>query len=128
MRNRCKVLNTRYKIDEDKKTVVCIIEWDAQVDKTTIPFWMFTEAHRAGDAGISVGISKCHPDDTFDIVVGKRIAESKAKAKMYKTVLKRWKKVFNYIKVQYIDPAYRRMMACNEAYIGEKEHIKKLSE
>ena len=77
MRNRCKVLKEIYKVDEVNKTVVCIINWDMQPEKSPIPFWVFTEAkcNNALTTNTSVGISKCHPDDTFDVVKGKRIAE-----------------------------------------------------
>lgn len=129
MRNRCKVLKTTYKVDEANKTVVCIINWDMQPEKSPIPFWVFTEAkcNQALVTNTSVGISKCHPDDTFDIVKGKRIAESKAKAKMYIKAAKVWDKTFKFLNIKWINDIHKRLNACMLAYIDEMAHIKELS-
>jgi hypothetical protein len=128
MKNRCKVLKTTYKVDEANKTVVCIINWDMQPEKSPIPFWVFTEAKCNQDltTNTSVGISKCHPDDTFDVVKGKRIAESKAKAKMYKKAYKVWDKVMIYLMRKWVSDVAKRKNACNIAYFNEIDHIEKL--
>lgn len=129
MKNRCKVLKTTYKVDENNKTVVCIINWDMQVHKSPIPYWIFTEA-KCNEAlmigNTSVGISKCHPDDTFDVVKGKRIAESKAKAKMYRKAAKVWDKTFKFLTIKWLADIHNRHSSCITAYCGELAHIENL--
>ena len=128
MKNRCKVLKTTYKVDEANKTIVCIINWDMQPEKSPIPFWVFTEAkcNNALTTNTSVGISKCHLDDTFDVVKGKRIAESKAKAKMYRKAAKVWDKTFKFLTMKWLIDIHNRQTACVKAYCGELAHIKDL--
>ena len=90
MRNRCKVLKEVYKVDEDKKTIVCILTFDMQLNKAATclvypaAFIADKDNETYGKAGIYtvIGISKCHPEDNFDVVKGKRIAQSKAKLEM----------------------------------------------
>ena len=129
MKNRCKVLKTTYKVDETNKTVVCIVKWDMQPEKSSVPFWVFTEAKcsNALTTNTSVGISKCHPDDTFDLVKGKHIAESKAKAKMYRTAAKTYLKAMQYLDKTWITDLFNRKQACARAYFGEMDHIEELS-
>lgn len=129
MKNRCKVLKTTYKVDEVNKTVVCIINWDMQSEKSTVPFWVYTEAkcNAALMDNTSVGISKCHPDDEFDIVKGKHIAESKAKSKMYKTAAKVYLRARRYLEKTWITDLFHREQACARAYFGEIYHIEELS-
>lgn len=128
MKNRCKVLKEIYKVDEVNKTVVCIINWDMQPEKSPIPFWVFTEAkcNNALTTNTSVGISKCHPDDAFDVVKGKRIAESKAKAKMYRKAAKTWGRVSKFLNSNWLNDIFKRLVACSDAYYGELTHIKDL--
>ena len=130
MKNRCKVLKTTYKVDEANKTVVCIVKWDMQAEKSPIPYWLFTEAKctAALMENTSVGISKCHPDDTFDIIKGKHIAESKAKAKMYRTAAKAYLKSMQYLDKTWINDLFHRKDACIKAYFGEMDHIEELGQ
>ena len=44
----------------------------------------------------SSGISKCSPNDRYDTILGERIAESRAKYRIYKFFYNLTKKVFNY--------------------------------
>lgn len=43
----------------------------------------------------ATAVAKCHPDDTFDQVIGGKIAEAKAEAKAYKMVAKEINKKWN---------------------------------
>lgn len=129
MKNRCKVLKTTYKVDEANKTVVCIIKWDMQTHKSRVPYWVFTEAKCNAamfNENTSVGISKCHPDDVFDVVKGKHIAESKAKAKMYRSATKAYLKAMQYLEKTWINDLFHRNEACIRAYFGEMNHIEEL--
>lgn len=133
MRNRCRVLKEVYKVDEAKKTIVCILTFDMQLDKAAtdlvypLVFVSNKENGTLGQAGIYtvLGISKCHPDDTFDVVKGKRIAQSKAKLKMYRKAATVWKSIGESLTISRVD-ILSRYNVCFRAAIEEKEHIKDL--
>jgi hypothetical protein len=133
MRNRCKILKEVYKVDEAKKTVVCILTFDMQLNKADVTGF-FPEAIIAnkenitwGKAGIYtvVGISKCHPDDTFDVVKGKHIAQSKAKLQMYNKAANNWMYIYNNLNNLKLD-INSRQAACRKASLDEVVHIKDL--
>lgn len=44
----------------------------------------------------SRGMSKCHPDDKYDVILGERLAESRAKQNIYKFMYYFCKKIFEY--------------------------------
>ena len=76
---------------------------------------------------LKLGISICNPNDTFDEVIGKRIAESKAKTKAFKIA----KNVWNCIAKGLAKKAnIANIMAKNCAAMEEIEsnHVKELSE
>lgn len=133
MRNRCKVLKEVYKVDEDKKTIVCILTFDMQLLKSATnlvyPTAFISEKGNItyGKAGIYtvVGISKCHPEDTFDIIKGKRIAQSKAKLEMYRKATITWDSIYRNLLISVAD-IKRRRYNCKVSAKEEKEHIKEL--
>lgn len=133
MRNRCKVLKEVYKVDENKKTIVCILTFDMQLDKASTylvyptSFIADKEDVTYGKAGVYtvVGISKCHPDDTFDVVKGKRIAQSKAKLEMYRKATVTWDSVYRSLLINVADIRQRRYN-CKVSAKEEKEHIEEL--
>lgn len=68
------------------------------------------------------GIAKCSPDDIFNETVGKRIAESKAKAKAFlkgEAIMHEWirqlEKLTSYIQ--------DRANSCYRAFVHEKGHL-----
>ena len=75
----------------------------------------------------SIGVANCNPNDTFDEVTGKRIAESRAKTKAFKIA----KNVWNCIAKGLTEKAnIANTMAKNCAAMEEIEsnHVKELSE
>lgn len=133
MRNRCKVLKEVYKVDEAKKTIVCILTFDMQLFKAdgvlVYPTAFISDKEKTsyGKAGVYtvLGISKCHPDDTFDVVKGKRIAQSKAKLEMYRKATVTWDSVYRNLLINVADIKKRRYN-CKVSAKEEKEHIKDL--
>lgn len=133
MRNRCKVLKEVYKVDETKKTIVCILTFDMQLLKssTTLvyPTAFISEKEDVsyGKAGVYtvVGISKCHPDDTFDVIKGKRIAQSRAKLEMYRKATVTWDSIYRNLLINVADIRNRRYN-CMVSAKEEKAHIKDL--
>lgn len=67
MKTNIKFNKLNYYVNTDKKVVTCIVY-------VTINGFHYQ----------SIGKAKCAPDDTFDEVKGRRIAESRAKTKVYK--------------------------------------------
>lgn len=88
-----KIIKKRFIVNEDKNIVVCIIKWLRpymeeelhEIDKFNLKnvagnFRLFADSFE------TVGIARCMPEDKFDEITGKEIAEKKAimkgKAKM----------------------------------------------
>lgn len=133
MRNRVHVIKSEYKVIPDKGIVVCILECTTGVANTDI--WSHTQTiwwdkrlpnvNYRGDFTVRAK-AICSKDDKFDEVIGKRIAESRAKAKAYRTAYKFWsicaKNISNMVK--FCDST---ASACAAAFIKEAEHVKELS-
>ena len=69
-----------YYIDEEKRTVVCVLELDrvsllTRIQKYNIPLYSFRTP--AGKV-IFKGIAKCAPEDKFDVIKGKDLAFNRA--------------------------------------------------
>lgn len=73
----------------------------------------------------SIGKAMCNPDDTFDETTGRRIAESRAKLKLFKQ-LYRYANYNRTIAMKYLREAARLSIKYNTAYARESEHNKKL--
>lgn len=91
MKNRVLIKKSSFHVDEENKVVVCVLECDMQMFKH--PAWnsisadMFAKKlpYVSWDGKFIVKAkARCNATDTFDTEVGKRIAESRAKVKMFK--------------------------------------------
>ena len=71
MKTSIKKIKESYVINEEKGVVVCIIMG-------------YTDILDVRESFKVTGVSKCRPEDKFDVNVGKRLAESKAKISMFK--------------------------------------------
>lgn len=134
MRNRVTIKKRTFRVNPGKKTVVCIIKcninWPEEVDTTYNGKFYDYVTDTTGAKGWArdftvVGMSKCHADDTFDEVLGRRIAESRAKKEAYEKALLLWKKIHAHYS-RCAEVALRMMAACDDAKNVEKEHINKL--
>lgn len=95
---KTKVITTpKFIIKPEHNTVVCIMTVDMQLHDSGL--WIYTDKRwweskvpEADDFGRFTvrAIAKCSPDDTFNEVIGKRIAESRAKAKAFNISSKVW--------------------------------------
>lgn len=136
MRNRVTIVERTFKVNPKKRAVVCIIEckfnWPTEIDTAWgSDFYKYcrkvTGASTVGrsDYFTVVGVSKCHADDTFDEVLGKRIAESRAKKDAYDKAYKVWNMIYkHYIKMAKL--ASNMAVACFKAKNIEVEHIIRL--
>lgn len=98
MRNRVRITETKFHVDTTNKVVVCELECDMQMHKH--PAWpiidstmwkkKFPNVSYDGEFTVKAK-ARCNASDTFDETIGKRIAESRAKTKMFKTASKVWR-------------------------------------
>lgn len=77
-----------YHVNKEKRTVICVLkaDYDNELD-----YYIPCNYHNKNFKELyyfkSVGMAKCDPKDEFDITLGKRIAESKAKRNAYKSYI-----------------------------------------
>ena len=89
--------NSEFIVKPENKVVVCIMKVDMQLINSECWYfvnsaWWTTKAPMVNDYGEFTVTAKarCNPNDTFDEVIGKRIAESKAKTKAFKIAKNVW--------------------------------------
>lgn len=132
MRNRVHVINSEYKVNPEKGVVICILDCETGVDRTDVwsavsyRWWKkrlpFVDFY--GKFTVKA-IARCNKDDKFDEVIGKRIAESRAKAKAYMVAFKFWDICAKEIE-KLTNFCNNLKKSCVLANMGEKEHIEEL--
>lgn len=131
MKNRVCVKETKFHIDETNKVVICILDVDLQLSNH--PSWevIFTQSWRhmpyiKGYGEFEAkGIARCNSDDIFDVERGKRIAESRAKAKAFDIASKVYLAIDNSLD-KYKKAIESTLGACLIAKEVEEAHIEKL--
>lgn len=133
MKNHVLVEKTTYKVDEKNKVVVCIMECDLQMHKH--PAWIIFDSAFYKKKMPNVSCSgtfivrakaRCNGTDTFNVEIGKRIAESRAKAKAFKVGFKVW----GIIAEKFRDLANSCDLwayACDVTRIHELAHVEELT-
>lgn len=125
------IATPRFIVNKENGTVTCLLKVNMQL-RRTILYDSFCHARAIHKYGVNlyggtevVGVAKCNPEDTFDEVKGKRIAEARAKAKAFKLA----KNVYT----AYLQAANRgikeiELLRDNCAYLAEKEveHLKEV--
>lgn len=134
MKTKVKVINEKYVVDSKNRIVVCILTCNVPVDRINDNLGIYTYPWKKqlpkvnGLATFRVkGIAKCNPDDTFDEVLGKRIAQSRAKEKSYGIAAIIWSSMARYL-MNITNQCFNLSNNCIAEYTKEKEHIKKLTE
>lgn len=131
MKNGVKTEAT-FKVDEINKVVVCKMEVDMQLDKTKV--WPNTSrewwSKKAPMANVYGGFTvtakaRCNSTDTFDAELGKRIAESRAKAKAFKISARVYECINKEFK-KMLGDVNNRMKACIHEEEMEINHINEL--
>ena len=91
MRNGIRITNTTYKVDKENKVVVCELKCDLQFEKHPAwevirpSMWEKQFPNISWDGVFTVRAkARCNNLDNFDEKNGKMIAESRAKAKMFR--------------------------------------------
>lgn len=133
MKTKVKVINEKYIVDSENRIVVCILTCNVPVDRINDNLGIYTYPWKKqlpkvdGLATFQVkGIAKCNPGDTFDEVLGKRIAQSRAKEKSYRIAAIIWSKMANYL-LNIANQWFNLSNNCITEYNKEKEHIKELT-
>ena len=132
MRNRVLIEKSTFYVDETNKVVVCTLECDMQLNKH--PAWdaidyrmfeNFPNAHRYGKFTVKAK-ARCNATDTFDVETGKRIAESRAKAKMF-NISSRVYKLCSDALTKLAKECSNSSVACEQAMMIENDHVFELT-
>lgn len=132
MRSNLKIEKIDYRVNEEKRTVACILTCDMQLRKHPAFDMHFYSQWRKrmpkvdcnGEFTVSA-TAKCNEDDTFDVEVGKRIAESRAKQKAFGIAGRVYVEVFNEV-VRAAELIGLSINACTNAFDVEEKHIEEL--
>lgn len=132
MKSNLKIEKIDYHVNEEKRTVACILICNMQLRKHPAFEMHFYSQWRKrmpkvdcnGEFTVSA-TAKCSEDDTFDVEVGKRIAESRAKQKAFKIAGRVYVEVFNEV-VRAARLISLSIDACVNAYEVEQNHIEEL--
>ncbi len=125
---------SKFIVKPENKVVVCNISVDMQIYKSggyryVDPNWWATKAPKVNCYGefTVTAIARCNSEDTFDEATGKKIAESRAKAKAFKTATNVWNCIAKGLEEK---ANMARTMARNCELVREVEvkHVEKLSE
>lgn len=126
MKFKSTIVKVEFYVDEEYRTVECHIIYKTKVPKNVMlnDFDMYNFIQDS----CAIGVAKCHPDDTFDVTIGKRIAESRAKRIIYSKnyellnyICNKYKRTFLSLKTLMDDINQYKYLLSNE-----KEHIKYL--
>lgn len=73
-------VTTEYEINENKRTIVCIITTINDVPYRLAKYGLADDKYDENDLDIRVykGIAKCAPEDEWNVIYGKRLAEYRA--------------------------------------------------
>ena len=132
MKNRIHVVNTTFKVDETNRVVVCVLECDMRMDKhlswsyISFDMWKkkFPNVNWNGTFTVKAK-ARCNPDDAFDAEKGKRLAESRAKAKMFYVAERVWTTVSDFFNNMAVE-CMKAADACSLAKEIEDKHTKEL--
>lgn len=132
MRNRVLIERSNFHVDETNKVVVCTLECDMQLNKhpawRTINSDMFKSIPYVSWDGrfIVKAKARCNATDTFDAETGKRIAESRAKAKMFNISSRVYKLCSNAL-TKLAKECSNSSVACEQSMMIENDHVLELT-
>ena len=131
MKNRVLIVKEQFHVDEKNKTVVCTLNCNVQEYKHVDVSYMCGNMYEKSGVSFTGHFTvkakaRCNASDTFDEVVGKRIAESRAKAKAYKVAARFWKNSANVFKGVIASCEYAEK-ACLKALEVENKHVEELT-
>ena len=122
------VMSSSYHVDETNKVVVCTLYCNVQFGKHEAYFHIIEDMYKKKLPYIKWGSfevkakARCNASDTFNVETGKRIAESRAKAKAFRTAKKLWNEIAKSLK-KAAKSCENTAIACNIALNNEVEHV-----
>lgn len=127
MKNKVNVTSREFKVFPEKGIVVCTLECDTQICNHyniwySSEWWKKLHKVKYGGTFTVTAKAKCGTNDKFDEVIGKRIAESRAKCKAYSTAEKLWDVCEEKI-LEMANICSARAEACRIARRKEAEHV-----
>lgn len=132
MKNRVHVVNATYYIDEVNKVVVCKLKCDMQMFRHPAYYYFTKDDYKKKFPLVSgegifnvVAKAKCNATDTFDVEKGKRLAESRAKVKMFSVAERVWQEIAQYLG-NMVHECVKTAKACTFAKDIEGNHVKEL--
>lgn len=132
MKNRVHISKTKFHVDEENKVVVCVIEVDMQLPRHPAWAYIYQEMWKKEYPHVEYGgrfttkaVSRCNPEDTFDVEKGKRIAESRAKAKAFTIATNVYFCIHKGLE-KVLDQIATSNQACSLAASVEEEHVEEL--
>ena len=123
----------KYIVNEEKKTVVCLLNVEPNLNPHGTHYWddprWYSNKFNTDAMGKfqAKGVAKCSENDVFNEQLGKRIAESKAKKQGFAIASQIMETVFNKL-VGEINLLGEWAFNCKKAYWHENEHINYLNE
>lgn len=125
---KVRFIRTEFVVNEEKRTVACIITARVTLsNRQEKIFYNDLYENSLTKLFKVAGVSKCHENDEFDLVRGKRIAESRAKAKVYEEGKVRLAKVLNYLDI-FGEDIQDQIEKLKKYQKKEKEHLIELKE
>ena len=131
MKYGASILDIKYKVNEKERTVKCTIICAMKIPKGND---ITSMAILSADSSFAIpgrtrkvftGVAKCHEDDHFSEVIGKRIAESRAKKAMYDYYKCLWIRILTNISASFAEVEYT-LNQFKSLSLHEKAHIQKL--
>lgn len=136
MRNRVNICEKTFKVNKEKRTIVCMAKCNLGIYRCKdLDNLLFYDTMKKVTKGLPVSytgeykvvsVVKCHPDDVFDEIKGRRIAESRAKKEAYNIAYHFWNNLREYC-VHLATLARNKADACDIAEMIEKNHIEELT-
>lgn len=108
---------TKYRIDEKSKKVICTMSATIKLTnrQNNVQCWPVNTNLK------SVGIAKCHEEDMFDPEKGKRLAESRAKRKIYEKGKNELANILKYVDI-FGEDVQNQLEKLKRYHKKEKEH------
>ena len=125
---------SKFIVKPENKVVVCNMKVDMQLINSECwnhidCDWWATKAPKVNHFGefTVTAVARCNAEDTFDEATGKKIAESRAKAKAFKTAKNVWGCIFTGL-MEKANIAGTMAKNCEWVMDIEVKHVEKLSE
>lgn len=134
MKTKVTIISRKFYVDKNKKVITCAIKSVLNTDVCECIYLgdMWTNLKNKFNfyppysTLTFIATTRCREGDKFDDIKGKRIAESKAKAKMFKYYARMLNNIENSLNTSILSKIIRLKEANEYAYSSERRHVKEL--